>query len=98
MFALPAAGSANRMESVRESYDVPKRPPAPFRQWAVMLAVPALALLLWLALPDSPITVALLAIAVLGAVFGGVWLVLRSRELEEKPGRNPVTPPSVDRS
>jgi hypothetical protein len=22
--------------------------------------------------------------------------VLRSRELDEKPGRNPVTPPSID--
>jgi hypothetical protein len=63
-----------------------------------MLVVPALALGLWLALPDSPITVALLAIAVLAAVFVGVAMVLRSRELEEKPGRQPVTPPSVDRS
>jgi membrane protein implicated in regulation of membrane protease activity len=86
------------MDSVRETYELPKRPPTPFRQWAVMLAVPALALGLWLALPDSPITVALLAIAVLAAVFAGVAMVLRSRELDEKPGRQPVTPPSVDRS
>ena len=86
------------MDPVRETYDLPERPPTPFRQWAVMLAVPALALGLWLVLPDSPITVALLAIAVLVAVFVGVGMVLRSRELEEKPGRNPVTPPSVDRS
>jgi hypothetical protein len=86
------------MDSVRETYELPKRPPTPFRQWAVMLVLPALALGLWLALPDSPITVALLAIAVLAAVFVGVAMVLRSRELEEKPGRQPVTPPSVDRS
>jgi hypothetical protein len=86
------------MDSVRETYELPKRPPTPFRQWAVMLAVPALALGLWLALPSSPITVALLAIAVLAAVFVGVGMVMRSRELEEKPGRQPVTPPSVDRS
>jgi hypothetical protein len=86
------------MPSVRESYDLPKRPPLPFRQMAVMLALPVLALGLWLALPDSPITVALLAISLLAAVFVGVALVLRSRGLEEKPGRNPVPPPSVDRS
>ena len=86
------------MDSVRETYELPKRPPTPFRQWAVMLAIPAIALVLWLVLPDSPITVALLAIAVLVAVFVGVGMVLRSRELEEKPGRHPVTPPSVDRS
>ncbi|MEA2143890.1 MAG: hypothetical protein QOI64_2320, partial [Solirubrobacteraceae bacterium] len=30
------------------------------------------------------------------AVFLGVGAVLRSRELDEKPGRNPVTPPSID--
>jgi membrane protein implicated in regulation of membrane protease activity len=86
------------MDPVRETYDLPERPPTPFRQWAVMLALPALALGLWLALPDSPITVALLAIALLVAVFVGVGMVLRSRELKEEPGRNPVTPPSVDGS
>ena len=85
------------MDSVRESYDLPKRPPLPFRQAIVMFAVPAIALVLWLLLPDSPITVALLAIAVLVAVFAGVGLVLRSRELTEKPGRNPVPPPSAER-
>jgi hypothetical protein len=40
--------------------------------------------------------VALLAVVLLAAVFVGVGAVLRSRELDEKPGRNPVTPPSVD--
>jgi len=52
---------------------------------------------LWLAIPDSPITVALLAITLLAAVFIGVGTVLRSRELDEKPGRNPVTPPSAEK-
>lgn len=61
-----------------------------------MLVVPALALVLWLVLPSSPITVGLLAVALLVAVFTGVGVVLRSRELDEKPGRNPVTPPSID--
>jgi hypothetical protein len=84
------------MTQLREDYDLPERPPLPFRQAMVMFAVPLLALVLWLVLPDSPITVALLAIALLAAVFTGVGLVLRSRELDEKPGRNPVPPPSVD--
>ncbi len=84
------------MRSVRETYDLPERPPLPFRQIVVMIAIPLAALLLWLALPDSPITVALLVIALLVAVFMGVGTVLRSRELTEKPGRHPVTPPSVE--
>lgn len=86
------------MTQLREDYDLPERPPLPFRQAIVMCAVPLLALVLWLVLPDSPITVALLAIALLAAVFTGVGLVLRSRELDEKPGRNPVPPPSADSS
>jgi hypothetical protein len=84
------------MERERENYDLPKRPPLPFRQAAVMFAVILLALGLWLVLPNSPIAVGFLAIVVLAAVFIGVGSVLRSRELDEKPGRNPVTPPSID--
>jgi hydrogenase/urease accessory protein HupE len=84
------------MTNLREDYDLPERPPLPFRQAIVMIALPVIALGLWLAVPDSPITVALLAVAVLAAVFVGVGLVLHSRELDEKPGRHPVTPPSVD--
>lgn len=61
-----------------------------------MVAFVVLALALWLLLPSSPVTVALLAVVLLAAVFVGVAAVLRSRELDEKPGRNPVTPPSVD--
>jgi hypothetical protein len=83
--------------SIRETYDLPKRPPVPFRQWAVMLIVPLLALGLWLALPDSPITVGLLAVTILVAVFVGVGLVLRKSGLDAKPGRDPVPPPSVTR-
>ena len=84
------------MRSVRETYDIPKeRPGITARQWLVMLAAPLLALGLWRALPDSPVTVALVAIAVLAAVFTGVGLVLHSRQLEEEPGHNPVPPPSV---
>jgi hypothetical protein len=84
------------MTNLREDYDLPKRPPLPFRHAVVMLVVLAMALGLWLALPNSPIAVGLLAVTVLAAVFVGVGSVLRSRELDEKPGRNPVTPPSID--
>ena len=69
----------------------------PFRQAAVMFIIVLAAIGLWLAIPDSPITVALLAITLLAAVFIGVGTVLRSRELDEKPGRNPVTPPSAEK-
>lgn len=61
-----------------------------------MFGAVALALGLWFFLPSSPIVVALIAVIVLAAVFVGVGAVLRSRELDEKPGRNPVTPPSID--
>jgi len=57
--------------------------------WLLMLAVPAAALVLWVVLPDSPITVAILVIAVLAAVFTGVAWVLRARGLNRPPGRNP---------
>jgi membrane protein implicated in regulation of membrane protease activity len=84
------------MTDLRDDYDLPRKPPLPFRQAAVMFAVVALALGGWLLLPNSPFAVALLAVVLLAAVFIGVGSVLRSRELNEKPGRNPVTPPSVD--
>lgn len=84
------------MRSVRETYDIPKeRPGITARQWLVMLAAPLLALGLWRVLPDSPVTVALVAITVLAAVFTGVSFVLHSRRLDEKPGHNPAPPPSV---
>ena len=86
------------MENIRETYDLPRRPGIAFWQWLVMLAVPVIALGLWLALPDSPITVAVLALAVLAAVFISVGGVLRTRQASEPPGEHPITPPSVERS
>jgi len=84
------------MRSVRETYDIPKeRPGITSRQWMVMLAAPLLALGLWRLLPDSAITVAIVAIVMLAAVFTGVGFVLHGRRLDEKPGNNPVAPPSV---
>ena len=84
------------MTELREDYDLPRKPPLPFRQAALMCAVVVAALAGWLLLPNSPFSVALLAVALLAGVFIGVGAVLRSRELDEKPGRNPVTPPSID--
>jgi 4-hydroxybenzoate polyprenyltransferase len=84
------------MSDPRKNYDLPRKPPLPFRQALVMFAVVALALAGWLLLPTSPLSVALLAVVLLAAVFVGVGLVLRSRELDQKPGRNPVPPPSID--
>ena len=84
------------MRSVRETYDIPKeRPGITSRQWIVMLVAPLLALGLWRLLPDSPVTVALVAITMLAAVFTGVGIVLHGRRLDDKPGREPVAPPSV---
>jgi hypothetical protein len=80
---------------LRETYDLPKRSPIPIRQWALMLFVPALAIGLWLILPHTPATVAILVIVVIVVVFAGVQRILRSRELSEAPGRRPTTPPSV---
>ncbi len=83
------------MSTIRETYDLPRKPPVPFRQWGLMLGFVALALVLWLVLPDSPVTVALLAITLLAVVFAGVASVLRSRSLSEAPPSRPTTPPSA---
>lgn len=83
------------MSSIREEYDLPERTPVPVRHWALMLLVPAVALVLWLVLPSSPVVVALLVLVVLASVFAGVRGVLGSRQLHQPPRRNPVTPPSA---
>jgi uncharacterized membrane protein YccC len=77
---------------VRESYDLPPKPPVPHRQWALMVVVAIMALVLWRVLPDSPVVVALLAIILLATVFFGVWRVLSSRSLREPPGHDPMPP------
>jgi hypothetical protein len=83
------------MANLRETYDLPKRTPVPVRHWALMVGMVVLALVLWRVLPDGPLTVALLVVLVLGAVFTGVQAVLRSKQLSTPPGRNPTTPPSA---
>ena len=69
----------------RENYDLPKRPPLPFRQAAVMFGAVVLALGLWFLLPSSPIVVALIAVIVLAAVFMGVGAVLRPASSTRSP-------------
>jgi hypothetical protein len=62
----------------------------------VLIVVPAVALLLWLVLPDSPVTVVVTFLAILALVFGGIGAVLtRRRDMEAKPGRRPMSPPST---
>jgi hypothetical protein len=85
------------MSSLREIYELPDRPPIPYRVWALMLVVLAMSLGLWLLLPDSTVAVVILFVAVTTTVFMGVWHVLASRDLEEPPPPNPVPPPSVRR-
>jgi phosphatidylglycerophosphate synthase len=81
------------MTRIRETYDLPKRPPVAFRQWALMLTIVALALGLWIVLPDSPVAVAAVAVVVLVAVFVGVQRVLASRALSEPPEDRPERSP-----
>jgi Flp pilus assembly protein TadB len=77
--------------SLREDYDLP--PPSSglptLRMWAVMLAVPAAALILWLVLPDSVVTVAILVVAIIVAVGIGIFWVLSSRGMNRPLSRNP---------
>ena len=95
MLGAPGVGNAVGMRSLRETYDAPDETPSPLRMWALMVGVVVLALVLWLVLPDSPVTVAILAIVVLATVFFGVSRILTSRQLSRPPGRNPTPPPST---
>ena len=83
------------MRSIRETYDAPDETPSPMRMWALMVGVVLLALVLWFVLPDSPITVAILAVVVLATVFFGVSRILASRQLSRVPQRRPTPPPST---
>jgi predicted lysophospholipase L1 biosynthesis ABC-type transport system permease subunit len=83
------------MRSVRETYDFPDETPSPMRMWVLMVGVVLLALVLWLVLPDSAVTVAIRAVVVLATVFFGVSRVLASRQLSRPPRRRPTPPPST---
>jgi len=53
----------------------------------VMFSVPLIAIVLWVALPSSAITVAVTAIAVLLLVGAAVTAAMRPGDLEREPGR-----------
>ena len=81
--------------TVREDYDLPRRASLSLRMWVVMAAAPLLALVLWIVAPGSAIAVAVLAIALLALVFGGVAWAMSARDLRTPPGRHPQRPPSA---
>ena len=81
--------------SLRDEYDLPRRTSLGLRIWIVMAVVPLVALVAWILAPGSPVAVAVLAIAVLGLVFGGVAWAMSSRDLRTPPGRHPRRPPST---
>jgi len=81
--------------TLRDEYDLPKRTSLGLRMWVVMGIVPLAALVLWLVTPGSPVAVAVLAIALLALVFGGVAWAMSARDLRRPPGRSPQRPPSA---
>jgi hypothetical protein len=69
--------------TIRDDYDIPRGgTPTAVRTWVLIGVVIVVASGLWLALPNSPVTVAVTAVVVLVLVFGGVWGILSSRSLE----------------
>jgi hypothetical protein len=78
------------MRSIRESYDLPRKPPALFRFAAFMVAFAVGAPLLWLLLPDGVVTVAVLAVALLLIIGFALRSILASREVRQRPPRRPV--------
>lgn len=78
------------MRSIRETYDLPRKPPALFRFAAFMVAFAVGAPLLWLVLPHGVVTVAALAVALLLIIGFALRSILSSREIEQPPPRQPV--------
>jgi asparagine N-glycosylation enzyme membrane subunit Stt3 len=81
--------------SLREDYELPQRTSLTSRMWVFLGILPLAALILWIVAPSSPVAVAVLAIALLALVFGGVAFALSSRDLRRPPGHNPEQPPST---
>jgi hypothetical protein len=78
------------MRSIRNTYDLPRKPPATFRFAAFMVAFAVGAPLLWLALPHGVVTVAVLAVALLLIIGFALHSILSSRDLEQPPPRRPA--------
>jgi Flp pilus assembly protein TadB len=83
--------------TLREDYGLPRRgrEPIPVRMWGLVGLAILAALVLWLVLPDSPVTVAVIAVAVLAFVFLGVYRILNARQISRPPDRDPRPPPST---
>jgi hypothetical protein len=79
------------MRDIRETYDLPRKPPVTFRFIAFLLAFIVGAPLLWLVLPHGAVTVAVLGIALLVVIGVGLRFILGSGELDRPPARNPVS-------
>jgi hypothetical protein len=82
--------------SLRETYGLPRRTPAAIRVVIFMLVAAAVWVLLWLVLPDGPVTVVVLVVVVLASLFAGLARIMQSREFSELPERHPVPPPSTE--
>jgi membrane protein implicated in regulation of membrane protease activity len=72
-------------------------PPTRFvsRFVAVWFAISAVAVLVWLIVPHSAVSVSLLALAILALLFGGLGVAMnRGHDLEKPPGRHERPTPS----
>ncbi|MEA2148354.1 MAG: hypothetical protein QOD69_184 [Solirubrobacteraceae bacterium] len=78
------------MSDIRDTYDLPRKPPATFRFIGFLAVFVVGAPLLWLVLPDGPVTVAVLAIFFLVVIGVAIRAILGSRDVQQAPGRNPV--------
>ncbi|HVL30708.1 MAG TPA: hypothetical protein VM299_00610 [Solirubrobacteraceae bacterium] len=78
------------MPNIRETYDLPRKPPATMRYIAFVLAFVIAAPLLWLILPDGIVTVALLGILLLVVIGLALRAILGSRDVNEPPPRRPA--------
>ncbi|MDQ3848988.1 MAG: hypothetical protein M3296_00010 [Actinomycetota bacterium] len=81
---------------LRDAYGLPRRTPPTIRFMVFMVIFVIVAVLGWLTLPDSAVSVALLALAALAVVFTGVFWIFSSRQVTEPPGRDPVPDDRTD--
>ena len=80
--------------SLREDYDLPERTSVTSRMWVLLAILPVAALILWIVAPSSPVAVAVLAIALLALVFGGVAFASLVHRHDPWDGPTENNPPS----
>lgn len=71
----------------------PRELPVPILLMLVVGVAILLALVAWLVLPDGPVTVALIAVVVLGAVGTGLWRILSLDQFSREPEEPTAEPP-----